>query len=227
MRPVKAQEREQYLTESRGLERDHLEEILRSRRMAWRVATGAGALLGVSLVAILLLMPLKSVEAFVLRVDDATGAVDVVTRVRDQEVSYGEVVDKYWLNLYVLNRESYDYGTIQATYDATALLSSPEVQREYLATFEGPAARDKVLANHAKIVVTVRSITPDGAGRTALVRFTTQKRSANGPEPESNLVAMIGYRYVHAPISEQDRRVNPLGFQVTSYRVDAETVGSR
>jgi type IV secretion system protein VirB8 len=172
------------------------------------------------------LAPLKRVEAFVLRVDNATGAVDLVTTLRDGQASYGEVVDRYFLNKYVLARESYDYETLQTAYDTTALMSSDELQREYSALFVGPKARDKVLANRVRIVVKVRSIAPGTTRNTAVVRFATRAARADGTsEAEESLVAIIGFRYVGGAMHEQDRLVNPLGFQVTGYRVDPEMVG--
>ena len=38
--------------------------------------------------------------------------------------------------------------------------------------------------------------------------------------------AVIGFRYTGAPMRMEDRFVNPLGFQATSYRRDAETTGA-
>jgi type IV secretion system protein VirB8 len=225
MRRVKTAELEKYLEESRGLERDYLDELVRSKRTAWRVAAAAGGLVVLALVALVALVPLKRVEAFVVRVDNASGNVDVVTTLKNAQATYGEVVDKYFLNKYVLNRENYDYETIQTGYDTTVILSNPEVQREYLALFEGPNARDKVLSNQARIVVQVRSIAPGTSGNTAVVRFSTRRKQASGaPDVEASLVATIGFRYVGAAMREQDRLVNPLGFQVTSYRVDPEVV---
>ena len=225
MKRVKAKELEQYLEESRGLERDYLSELVQSKRAAWRVASAAGVLAALALVALLALLPLKRVEAFVVRVDSATGSADVVTTVRNAQTTYGEVVDKYFVNMYVLNRESYEYDTLQTAYDTTVLLSSPDVQREYAALFEGPNARDKVLSNQTRILVKVRSITPGTSGNTAVVRFGRVRKQANGaPDVEESLVATVGFRYVGAAMREQDRLVNPLGFQVTSFRVDPEVV---
>ncbi len=223
---MRSAELDRYLEEARGLERDYLDELVRSRRSAWRAATAAGALLGLALVALAAMQSLKRVESFVLRVDNATGAVDLVTTLRDGQTSYGEVVDRYFVNKYVLSREGYDYETIQTAYDTTLLLSSEGVQREYATLFEGAGARDKALSNRAKILVRLRSITPGSAPSTALVRFTTRLVRENGQlAAEQSLVATIGFRYVGAPMHEQDRLVNPLGFQVTSYRVDPEVVG--
>jgi len=226
MRAIAKADLEKYLEESRGLERDYLDELVRSRRAAWRVAGGAGVLVVLGLGTLVALLPLKRVEAFVLRVDNATGSVDVVTTLRDAQASYGEAVDKYFLNKYVQNRESYDYETIQTSYDTTALLSSEGVQRDYLSLFQGPNARDKVFSNQVRLLVRVRSIAPGTARNTALVRFSTVRRQSNGlADVEESLVATIGFRYVGAAMREQDRLVNPLGFQVTSYRVDPEVVG--
>jgi type IV secretion system protein VirB8 len=235
IRPVKSDDVQRYLEESRGLERDYMAEILRSRQVAWYLAIGSSSLLAVALLALLFLTPLKTNTPFVLRVDNATGHVEVLTTLRKSESSYGEVVDSYFLNQYVLNREGYDYNTIQNAYNTTALLSDPEVQREYYAIFEGVQARDKVLKDHAKIIVQVRSITPtpetDSSGTSspengiAVVRFSTQIKHSNGSiEPLHNWIATIGYTYKDAVMSSVDRRINPLGFQVTSYRIDPETL---
>jgi len=153
IRPIKSDGLTRYLEESRGLERDYMAEVLRSRQVAWRLAIGSSSLLAVALLSLLFLTPLKTNTPFVLRVDNVTGHVEVLTTLREQESSYGEVVDSYFLNQYVLNREGYDYSTIQNAYNTTALLSDPEVQREYYALFEGAQARDTVLKDRARIIV--------------------------------------------------------------------------
>jgi type IV secretion system protein VirB8 len=212
-----------YLEEARGLERDYLEEVARSRRVAWAVAFTSLGLVGVLSGAVLALLPLKRVEPFVVRVDNATGGVDVVTTLRDAQQSYGEAVDKFQLNKYVLSRESYDYETVQATYDDAVLLSSPEVQREFRAIYDGPKARDKVFGDRVRFIVKVRSITL--AKSTAVVRFVRTRHTADGAQDgDEPFVATLGYEYIAAPMREEDRLLNPLGFQVTSYRVDPEVV---
>lgn len=225
---LKTEDMAAYLAETKGVERDYVAELQKSRGVAWKVAAGSLAVAACASLAVALMAPLKTIETVVLRVDNATGAVDVVQKMAEQETSYGEVVDKYWLNQYVLNRESYDYNTIQMNYDATALLSSPDVQGEFFKTYEGALARDKVLGNGARILTTVKSITPNEKLGTAVVRFSTVTRRTDGRlEGAADWIATMAYKYVQAPISERDRRVNPLGFQITSYRVDPETVVSR
>lgn len=223
-KPVKKEQMKAYMEESRGLERDLLSEVVRSRTSAWRVAGFMGLLALVGFGAGFAGMSQDSPPPLILRVDNATGAVEPVTVMREHEASYGEVVDEYWINQFVLNYESYDYNTIQKEYDTTALLSSPDVQRQYYALYEGPEARDSKLSNRVRILPTIRSIQLNGKGQ-ATVRFTTRDVYTNGTLPVTkHWIATVGYKYVAAPMNREDRRVNPLGFQVTSYRVDPEVV---
>ncbi|WP_074381488.1 virB8 family protein [Bartonella doshiae] len=224
VKPVKAEQLNSYYEESRGLERELISEFIRSRKTAWRVAGAIGifGLFGMMCGVVGFSQPAPT--PLVLRVDNATGAVDVISVMREHETSYGEVVDRYWLNQYVLNRETYDYDTIQLNYDTAALLSAPTVQQEFYKIYDGENARDKVLSNKARITVKVRSIQPNGRGQ-AIVRFTTQQHDSNGvAEPKQHQIATIGYTYVGAPMKSSDRLLNPLGFQVTSYRSDPEVL---
>ncbi|GAA5096058.1 type IV secrection system protein TrwG [Bartonella acomydis] len=221
-KPVKAEKLNSYYEESRGLERELINEFVKSRKTAWRVASVVGIFGLFGMVCGVVGFSQPAPTPLVLRVDNTTGAVDVISVMREHETSYGEVVDRYWLNQYVLNRETYDYDTIQLNYDTTALLSTATVQQEFYKIYEGEDARDKVLSNKARITVKVRSIQPNGRGQ-ATVRFTTQQHDSTGSVgAKQHQIATIGYTYVGAPMKSSDRLLNPLGFQVTSYRTDPE-----
>lgn len=225
VKPIKTTEIEQYISESVGLERDFIGEILASRLAAWRVVGLLGLLailaLGCAVAAFYRQVP----PPLVLRVDNATGSVDLVTTMRESQKSYGEIVDIYWLNKYILNRESYDYHSIQMLYETTALLSTEQVQKEYYAIYQGAEARDKVLRDEKKIIVIIRSIVPTVKGGKAIVRFSTHHQNQDGHKSDSkDLIATVTYKYTNSPMKTEDRRINPLGFQVTSYRVDPELI---
>ena len=58
-----------------------------------------------------------------------------------------------------------------------------------------------------------------------MVRFVTTTINPDGrSQPRQHWVAIVDYRFVGAAMSEADRYINPLGFQVTAYRRDAETL---
>ena len=70
----------------------------------------------------------------------------------------------------------------------------------------------------------VRSISSLGANR-SLVRFTTTRTDPGARSgPPQYWVSVIDFEFSGAAMSEADRLTNPLGFQVTRYRRDAETL---
>lgn len=217
-----------YIDESQGLERDFISEVLKSRKTAWKVAIASGGIAVMGICAGIVGLSQKAPAPLVFRVDNATGNVEQITTMEEQE-SYSEVVDQYWLNQYVLNRESYDYNTIQLTYDTTALLSAAPVQKEFAEIYNGQTGLHVKVADRYRIVVSIRSIQPQGSTSggqsTATIRFSTQRIYRDGHSDQAqNMIATVSYKYVNVPMSLRDRRINPLGFQVTSYRADPETV---
>ena len=216
-----------FIQQAQAFERSQIEMVKRNNKLAWRV-TGASMLISVLAVgAVIGLTPLKTVEPFVLRVDNNTGATDVVTSVRDiKTLRYDEAIDKFWLSQYVRYREGYDWWTVQAGYDASMLMSSAPIQNDIGAFFESAAAPYKVLRDKARVDIRIISIS--FFDNTAQIRFEKRVKfltpdQSNAPAPQ-RLMATVGYRYVNKPITEKDRLVNPLGFQVMSYRVDPESV---
>lgn len=178
------------------------------------------------MIAINALTQLKGVQHWMTIVNEDSGFTNPVTKLDNDVITHGEAIDKYWLARYVSFRESYDWETIQATYDATNLLSSPNVQTEFKQFYDLPNSPVKVLQDRAVIQVRILSIT--FLGDIAQVRFeqTMKPTTAGNRDAKpiaSRFVATLAYNYVNLPTTEKDRLVNPIGFQVTSYRVDPES----
>lgn len=207
----------------------HQSDISRTRKLAkiaWYVAGGCMVMTGLAIGAVAGLTPLKSVQPFVIRVDNNTGATDIVTVMKKQEKSYGEVMDKFWLAQYVRYREGYDWQTVQDTFDATNLLSAQAEQEVFSKIYkDNPNAPHKVLRDTAKVMVKVNAIA--FVGNMAQVRFdkivVPLHKNTVMPEPQ-RYIATIAYEYKNAGMKDEDRMINPLGFQVTSYRVDKESI---
>jgi type IV secretion system protein VirB8 len=84
---------------------------------------------------------------------------------------------------------------------------------------------DNPLSRYSRSTVVqahVESVSPVAAD-TALVRFYTEQSDPDqGPRPRAFWAAMVRYRFSGEPMTLADRLVNPLGFQVVSYRRDQE-----
>ncbi len=75
------------------------------------------------------------------------------------------------------------------------------------------------------VKVTVKSISL--LSRTsAMVRFDAERvNGGNAPTDRRAYTAVIGFQFTGQSMRTEDRFLNPLGFQVTAYRRDAETPG--
>ncbi|WP_329605642.1 virB8 family protein [Rhizobium alarense] len=210
-------------------EASRIHQIEVSERRAWKVAGAFGVGFILSALGIFLMLPLKENTPYVIRVDSATGVPDIVTALDSKGVGYDEVMDKYWLAQYIRARETYDWHTLQKDYDTVGLLSSVNVGKEYAALFEGDNALDKTFGSQSRATVEVVSVTPSQSGKgIATVRFVkrTKRVADNGPGRVEQFVATIGYEYRNPSVfRESARLINPLGFQVTSYRTDSEMLG--
>ncbi|MBJ7317163.1 MAG: virB8 family protein [Brevundimonas sp.] len=215
-----------YFAEARRWDQDRLADALRSRRLAWTAAGAAGGLALAATLAVALLAPLKTSEPFVIRVDEATGAVDVVRGLSTETgpVRYDEAVSKYFLGQYVRSRESYLDPAAEDAFRLVALMSAPAEQRRWAELYRGsnPESPQNLYGRDGEAVVSIRAIGFIN-DRVANVRFRRTVRHAQ-QTIQSDWIATIAFTYTRAPMSEADRLRNPLGFQVVSYRADPEVI---
>jgi type IV secretion system protein VirB8 len=214
-----------YLEAAKAWETDEITRSKRSESRAWIVASVAVVVALLAVVAVVLLTPLKTVEPFVVKVDRNTGQSDVVTILDQKTVTYDEAVDKYFLGRYVNYREEFSDATAFPNYEAVSVMSSPNIGTAYFDTInpQNKLAPVNVYGKTGQVDVTVNSVSFIGKG-VAQVRFTRRERMRGDiPWTETNWLATVSYTYVNPPIDEKGRLVNPVGFRVNDYRLDAET----
>lgn len=212
----------EYLEQQKGLQRDYLAEILKSRKTAWRVATVAVVFGVLGFGGWTVLLPLKETVPFLLKLDRASGAIESLSILEAETKSYDDVVDDHFLSQYVLSRESYNFYTVQSDYDKTLLMSEGAAASEYDALFAGDNALDKKYQNSVELKPTVTSVTispsKEESNRVATVRYSV-KVIKNNLEPKTiNYVATISYHYVNGVMKASQRRINPLGFKAITYQ---------
>jgi type IV secretion system protein VirB8 len=220
---VKMKDLQTYLDGARRWEQDLLLAERRSKRLAWTVAAGACALAIVLGGAVAALAPLKTVEPFVVRVDNATGIVDVVSGLANGKETYDEAVTKYFLAQYVRAREAYSHIEAPHNFRNVSLLSSPGEQQRFAQVYRGSNPESPQVAYGRTGLAEVRIKTISLLGpNLASVRYLRDVRRGDELKT-SHWIATITFAYAPAAvISTGDRLVNPLGFQVSEYRADPE-----
>ncbi len=214
-----------YYKEAATWNRDRLEAIDRSRRTAWWVAGAATVIAVLLALALMLLMPLKTVVPYTLMVDRNTGFVQALKPLDPDKVAPDTALAQSFLVQYVIARESFDFDTAQTNYRKVALWSADAARADYLnfMLVSNPQSPLVIYPRTTVIETQVKSVSPIGRNA-ALVRFDTIRRDGNGvAQPPLSWVAVIRYRYSGEPMKLEDRFINPLGFQVLRYRKDAET----
>lgn len=202
------------------------DQLERSRRMAWIVAGIAGVIALLLAIALVILMPLKTVEPYTLLVDRQTGHVEALAPLERQTVSADAALTRSFLVQYVIARESFDADRVQQDYRKVSLWSTSSARQRYanLMQASNPASPLSYMPRGGTISVEIRSVSSLSAN-SSLVRFTTTRTDPGGRSRDPQYwAAIINYEYSGAAMSEADRLLNPLGFQVTRYRRDAETL---
>lgn len=196
----------------------------RSRRVAWAVAGVAVGVIVLQATALILLTPLKTVEPVTLLVDRTTGFVQAVKPLEANRVAGDTALTQSFLVQYVIAREGFERATLQQDYRKVALWSEGRARGEYLATMPltNPQSPLNLYPGATSVDVAVKSVSPIRQGL-ARVRFDTRVDGGQTRAPRS-WIATVRYRYSDAPMSLQDRYVNPLGFQVVAYRRDPEAL---
>jgi len=212
-----------YFAEAQSWDRDRFVAAARSRRIAWIVASIAIALAIVAVLAIMALTPLKTVVPYVVTVDRSTGATDVTQELRgDKSITYDEAIRKYFLADYVRAREGWIPQAREEFFRKVLALSTREEQARWTAFYkkDNPDSPQNQFTANDAVFVAIRSvafISPN----VAQVRFV-KRLERDQQAMETPAIATITFDVLSKPETEAGRYANPLGFQVKSYRADAE-----
>jgi len=186
----------------------------RSTRIAWVIA-GLACLLALAAVfAVASLAPLKSVEPIFVRVDNATGTVDVLSRI-DQEstLKRQDLVDKGYLARYVHAREGFFYPTIKQQYRRVMLTSTGRARVEYEKAMSKDNPQSPLVKYNAqdRTDIQIKAITFIGKGL-AQVRYRQNITDPNGDSIRHG-IATIAYSYEPDPsVPLSVLEDNALGF---------------
>jgi type IV secretion system protein VirB8 len=214
----------EYFERARRFDQDRLLTAYRSTRTAWSVAAVSAVLAACSVVAVAALAPLKSVEPFVIRVDNATGIVDVVSALTSEAGRYDEAVTKFFAARYVRAREGYVAVEAEENFKTASLLSTQPEQARFAAIYRGgnPESPQNIYGRSATARITVKAISLINR---SVVSVRYLRAVTRGEEVRTtHWVATLTFAYVNAPMSTTDRLVNPLGFVVSEYRADPEVL---
>lgn len=212
----------------------------RSERRAWFVASGAIVLSLVLAAGYFYMLPLKEKVPYLVMADAYTGTSSVARldeSLGDRSITSSEAINRSNVAHFVLARESYDVAMMNLRDWATVLtMSAPGVAAPYTA-LHAPSNQNspyKTYGRERAIRVRLLSIVLIGGGpdippKGATVRFqrSLYDKQTGATRTLDNQIATLEFTYKpNLKMDEKYRIENPLGFQVTNYRVDTDYAGA-
>lgn len=178
-----------------------------------------------SVLVIAQLTPLKTVEPFVIQVDPKSGITQVVDPMSVRELSGMETVNNYFIVQYIRARESYDINNINQNYATVRVMSDAgdvysQFKREVSPS--NPNGITAKMGSTGSRTVRFKSIVyikPKVAQAQVLIEESTQSGTK-----QYNRIITLSFDYVKLNLTTEDRYLNPIGFQVNSYRVDEDAL---
>lgn len=219
-----------YFEEASHWDADRARLMERRARVAWIVAALSMVCTLVSVVAVMLLTPLKEVVPFLIRVDSRTGIVDVVPPY-DGTATLDESITRYLIAHYVTTCERFNWATAESDYEECAAFHGSQRNQQWAASW-ATANPDSPLNKHkdgTTVRADVQGVTfftrANGIRDLAQVRYVKAVRRGNGPaEQRSHWTATIQYAYVAPAKDPRRRQWNPLGLRIVDFRAEAEAV---
>jgi type IV secretion system protein VirB8 len=222
-------ELQSYFREAMSWDIDRAAQGIGRTRIAWAVA-GLGWLCAIAASAALaLMMPLKTVEPYVIRVDNSTGIVDIVPMYAGH-AEMGETVARYLLTHYVTVCEGFSYSTAERDYEECGAYHSAKRNTEWYNLWNqtNPASPLNLNKDGSVIRVQVTAVTffrkANGTSELAQVRYIKGRSLPGAAEQLTHWIATIEYAWVTPSRDPKSRQWNPLGWRITDFHTEPETL---
>lgn len=219
---------ERYLREAASWDSDRAAQTKRNARVAWLVAAAGWLCAMASAAALAILMPLKSVEPFVVRVDNSTGIVDVVP-VYAGHAPVDEAITRYFLTHYITVCERFNLVTAESDYEECGAFHTAQRNQAWYALWNtsNPASPLNVHKDGGTVRAQVESVSfikrANGVADLAQVRYLKSERQGTGSaQLMTHWIATVQYAYGSPSKDPRTRRWNPLGFKIVEIGLEPE-----
>ena len=176
-----------------------------------------------TVIAIALLAPLKTVDPFVIQVDQKSGITQTVDPLSVKELTANEAVNDYFLVQYIRSRETYSVTDLARNYNIVRVMSDPDrVYPDFVrqADPNNPRSNAARLGSSGLRTVKFKSITYLNPQLVQARLLIEEKQDAN--VVQYHKIALVAFEYIKLSLTNEERYINPLGFRITDYRLDED-----
>jgi type IV secretion system protein VirB8 len=177
----------------------------------------------------------KTLEPFIIEIEDKTGITTMVRPYDREYFSSNDALRRYFLMKYLTAREAYNaFDYHYNYYTIVRLLSAGDVYSVFRRSVSSDNPNSPIsFGDKLQRNLKIKSITflppPPRTGKegsqyrpsiTAQMRYIIVETGSRGGE--KHRIATINFDFYDLKMTQEERFVNPLGFQVTGFRVDEE-----
>lgn len=163
----------------------------------------------------------KSFEPYVIEFEEKTGVLNVIKNLNQSELTVNEAIKNFYLYSFLVVGEGYNYVTYNEDRKKMALFTTSQVYRQLYDKYSirNEQSIVNLLKDTGKLTIKVKSIiylTPSIAS----IRFVVYNSKPNNTYPaEKHRIANVEFKFSDMKMTEEERFLNPLGFQVVSYSI--------
>lgn len=215
---------------------DKYQHVLTQRNVLAFIALVALITAAVAVFTVLRLAPLKSVEPYLLQINEKTGITQKVNPVSRADYAASTSVDRYFVSTYIRMREGYNFSTLRNNYNTVRLMSSPPVFFAFRRQIDpsNPVSLPAHLGttgmrdikinsmNYLSNPITRGQKSDTSDSKIMQARITTTDSLPNQADVEQQWVVTVTFEYANLKLNEAEQLLNPLGYIVSSYQIQRE-----
>ena len=217
---------EDVLTKTRNWYHDYYAGVVVQRNILLLLNILMVAVVLASVFSVNYVMDMRTIQPFVVQVESSTGITSIVDPISASTAINGDdAIDEYFIVMYLRARETYDNANYEYNYQTiTKLLSNSSVYSDLRRFISDPKQSPiNRYSGNTNTTLEIRSIQLLKPGEQAQIRFRLVEHGASSKTIDR--IATLNYGFYPMELSAEQRFINPLGFQVTNYRVDDEFSG--
>lgn len=176
-----------------------------------------------SIFAVIKVSTSKTFDPFVIEIEKDTGAAKVVNPTSDKQLTGDESLARYFMSKYLRARETYNPADFDDMTKTVRIFSDRQVFRQYLG-FIRDDLNNPILrySNENSTFLNIKSWSKLSNNTDQNIRYMVRfsVHETTGARRVFHKIAVIEFKYNSMELSADEMDINPLGFQVISYRVD-------
>lgn len=170
-----------------------------------------------AIVLVKYIMSSKSLEPYVIEVEQKTGIPTIVDQLTVKNFTGDELMKKYFINQFLQSSTAYDPRTYKSDVERVRLLSSPGVYNNFRGRIN-----PKDLGADSRIDVRIKSIQFPNPNTVQIRILETTYMKGSESSRKDRVVTLDFYFNTTLNLNAEERLINPLGFQVTNYSISDE-----